>query len=71
MHTDRGWSERIGGREEERAPVLTVHVGGVWGTGEDVVPFKDVVFGRVSDYVWRRIGLNGGIFTSKLGLLLV
>ena len=39
MHTDRGWSKGVGGREEERAPVLTVHVGGVGGAGEDVVPF--------------------------------
>ena len=39
MHADRGWSKGIGGREEEGAPVLAVHVGSVWGTSENVVPF--------------------------------
>lgn len=66
VHADRGWMERVGGWEEEGAPVLTVHVGCVWGTGQDVVPFEDVVFGRVGDYVRRRVGLDGGIFTGEL-----
>lgn len=39
VHADRGWSEGIGGWEEEGTPVLAVHVGCVWGSGEDVVPF--------------------------------
>lgn len=39
MHTDRRWSKGIGGWEEEGAPVLAVHVGSIWGTGKDVVPF--------------------------------
>lgn len=39
VHADRGWSKRIGGWEEERAPVLAVHVRSVWWTGEDVMPF--------------------------------
>lgn len=29
------------------------------------------MFGRMGDYVWRRIGLNGGIFASELELQLV
>lgn len=66
MHADRGWSKGVGGWEEEGAPVLAVHVGSVWGAGKDVVPFQDIVFGRVGDYVWRGIGLYGGIFASKL-----
>ena len=37
MHTDRGWSKGVGGREEERAPVLTVDIGGVGGAGGGVV----------------------------------
>ena len=39
MHADRGWSKGIGGWEEERAPVLAVHVRCAWGAGKDVVPF--------------------------------
>lgn len=66
MHADRGWSKRVGRWEEQSAPVLAVHVGSVWGTGEDVVPFEDVVFGRVGDYVGRGVSLDGGIFASEL-----
>ena len=67
VHADRGGSKGIVGREEERAPVLAVRVGGVGRTGEDVVPFQDIVFGRVSDDEWRGISLDGGIFARELG----
>ena len=33
MHADGGRGEGVGGREEERAPVLAVMVGGVGGPG--------------------------------------
>lgn len=39
MHADRRGSKRVSGWEEERAPILAVYVGGVWGAREDVVPF--------------------------------
>ena len=39
MHADGGRGEGVGGREEERAPVLAVVVGSVGGAGQDVVPF--------------------------------
>lgn len=70
MHADRGRSKGISGWKEEGAPVLTVHIRGVWGTSEDVVPFQDIVFGRVGDDVWRRVGLNGGILASELEVML-
>ena len=38
MHADCGWSERIVGREDEGAPVLTVMVGSGLRTGDDIVP---------------------------------
>ena len=66
MHADRGWSEGIGGWEEQGAPVLTIYVRGVWGTRENVMPFQDVIFGRVGDDVWRGVGLDGGIFAGEL-----
>ena len=66
MHADRGWSKGIRGWEEKGAPVLAVHVGSIWRTGKDVVPFQNVIFGRVGDYVWRRVCLDGGIFSGEL-----
>ena len=39
MHANGGWSEWIGGWEEEGAPVLAVGVGCIGGAREDVVPF--------------------------------
>lgn len=39
MHADRGRSKGVGGWEEERAPVLTIRIGGIWGARKDVVPF--------------------------------
>ena len=66
MHADRGWVEWVGGGEEKRAPVLAVHVGCVGGSGQDVVPFQDVVFGWVGGYVGRRVGLDGSVFASEL-----
>ncbi len=39
MHADGGWGEGVSGREEERAPVLAVVVGGVGWPSQDVVPF--------------------------------
>ena len=38
MHTDGWWSKGIGGWEKKGAPVLAIHIGSVWWTGEDVVP---------------------------------
>lgn len=32
------------------------------------MPFQDVIFGRMGDYVWRWVGLNSGIFASELEL---
>ena len=66
MHADRGWSEGIGGWEEKCPPVLAIHIGGIGGTSKDVVPFQDVIFGWMGDYVWRRIGLDRGILASEL-----
>ena len=44
MHAYSWRGERIVGREQEGAPVLTVFVGGRGRAGEDVVPFEDVGF---------------------------
>ena len=33
MHANGGRGEGVGGWKEERAPILAVVVGGVWGAG--------------------------------------
>jgi len=42
VHSDRGRSEGIVGRENQGSPVLAIVIRCVWRSGEDVVPFKDV-----------------------------
>jgi hypothetical protein len=51
VHADRWWGEGVVGWEHERAPVLPAFVGGVGRAGEDIVPFEDVGFAGVGDYV--------------------
>lgn len=64
VHADGGWGEGVVGREEEGSPVLAVFVRGVGWAGEDVVPFEDVGFGGVGDYVGGRVGLDGLVFAG-------
>lgn len=66
MHTDGGWSEGIVGWEEKGAPVLSAFVGGFRRASEDVVPFKNVAFGGVSDDVGWGILLDCLIFAGQL-----
>lgn len=55
VHADGGRGERIVGREHQGAPVLTAVIRGAGRTRENVVPFEDVVLGRVCDDKGRRV----------------
>ena len=52
VHTYRWRSIGVIGRKNQCAPVLATFVGCVWRASEDVMPFKDVGFGWVSDNEW-------------------
>lgn len=64
VHADGGWGEGVVGREEKGSPVLAVFVRGVGWAGQDVVPFEDVGFGGVGDYVGGWVGLDGLVFAG-------
>ena len=65
VHADCRRGEGVVGWELEDAPVLAVGVGGVGGSGEDVVPFEDVGFGGVRDYVGWGCCLDGCVFAGE------
>lgn len=62
MHAYRGRREGIVRREHKGTPILTTVIGRVGWAGENVVPFKDVLFRRMGDNVRRRRFGDGGVF---------
>ena len=62
-HADCGRSEGVIGRKCECTPVLATLVRSVWRAGEDVMPFENVGFGRVSSDVLRRSLAEGSILS--------
>jgi hypothetical protein len=65
VHADGGRREGVVWREHERAPVLAAFVGGLGRPCEDVVPFEDVLLGRVGDDVGRGRFGDGGVLLGK------
>ena len=65
MHAYSGRGERVVWREEEGAPVLAAIVRGVRWASEDVVPFQDILVGRMCRYVGRRRFCDGDVFFGE------
>lgn len=64
MHFN-GWRRKwIIGWKKKGAPVLSAMVGCIGRSGEDVVPFEDIGFGRMGFNVGRRILGDGFVFTG-------
>ena len=63
MHSDGRWCEGVVGWEDESTPVLTIVIGTIWGTGEDIMPSANMLVScreeGLEGYALEDVGVGG------------